>query len=119
MNHKPNTNMGGYWVFPGGKAEPDECEYDTAQRELQEEVGLDIDFTGQMTEFMKVICHDWIATYYTFVIGEHDVNKMIICSREFSEHKWVTLSELKHIISTDKCSSHFGPLLVKLNKMLD
>ena len=39
---RPEKVLGGYWEFPGGKVEPNEEHITTLQRELLEELGLEI-----------------------------------------------------------------------------
>jgi len=38
----PNEHLGGYWEFPGGKCHETETLEQCAQREIKEELGLEI-----------------------------------------------------------------------------
>ena len=39
---EPNSHLGGYWEFPGGKREPGESLEECLKRELLEELGVEI-----------------------------------------------------------------------------
>lgn len=49
----------GYWEVPGGKVEKDETIFQALQRELQEELGIDI----QSSEELTVLEHDYPHAY--------------------------------------------------------
>jgi mutator protein MutT len=51
----PGSPMPGYWEFPGGKCERDECPADAAMRECREESGL----TVEIRSTRGVVTHDY------------------------------------------------------------
>lgn len=85
--HKPH---GGYWEFPGGKIDQDESPHQSLQRELKEELAIDISI-GPVLE--TVFYHySWgsvliIAYQCDWLHGE-------IQHLEVSDHQWVTPNAL-------------------------
>ena len=45
---QPGVHLAGLWEFPGGKIDPDESHAAALRREIQEELGVDID-VGDLT----------------------------------------------------------------------
>jgi 8-oxo-dGTP diphosphatase len=105
--HKP---QGGLWEFPGGKIDPDESPANALQRELKEELDLDI----CVEEVIDVL-------YYRYSWGPVLI-LAYLCSitsgtprnLEVAEHKWAPLQELQHfdMLPADK------PLIAKLQKFI-
>jgi len=52
---KAEKPLGGYWEFPGGKVDPDESESDALNRELKEELAMQVEIN---THF-KTIIHQY------------------------------------------------------------
>ena len=86
----PSAHQGGLWEFPGGKVERGEALHKALQRELQEELGIDIG----ATEPLIVIHHDY---------GDKQVLLDVHLVRDFAGQaqglegqplRWVTASEL-------------------------
>lgn len=80
-----------HWEFPGGKQEPGETPEAAAERELKEEMGIDVTAIGQL----PVVEHDYPHA--------HVVLTPVLCRRTAGEPRaihcvdprWVTLEELK------------------------
>jgi len=52
---KIEKSLGGYWEFPGGKVEPNESQEDSLERELREELDMEV----KVGEFFKSVVHDY------------------------------------------------------------
>src|SRR6266404_7123887 len=48
----PGAHLGGFWEFPGGKREPNETFAECLQRELREELGIEIE-VGELIETIR------------------------------------------------------------------
>lgn len=83
-------SYGGYWEFPGGKIEPNESSRDALQRELKEELDIDVinahflfSYTHTYPE-RTVLLEVWLVTQFS---GEP-------YGRENQILHWATMTEL-------------------------
>ena len=84
-----------YWGFPGGKVEDGESIQHAAQREVWEEIGIEVDMADVIGEIcIRATYSDWVRTNYLFLIDiwkgmpeniEHDIH---------SNMEWFTLDDL-------------------------
>lgn len=92
--HRPaHAYKGGVWEFPGGKIEGGETDFIALQRELAEEVGVQVVTAEPFLSYRydyperQVQLAVWLVTAFT---GE-------AVGREGQEIKWVKLMELMHL----------------------
>ena len=79
----------GYWNFPGGTAEEDESDYETALRETEEETGIKPDQ-------IKVYKHITVRGY-TMYLGTVESELVPTLDHEHSEWKWVEINSVLSI----------------------
>ncbi|WP_206606351.1 (deoxy)nucleoside triphosphate pyrophosphohydrolase [Steroidobacter cummioxidans] len=89
----PGKHMAGGWEFPGGKLEPQELPIAGLQRELREELGVEVIEATQLIKYehgysdRRVLLDLWLVPRYT---GEPR-------SVEGQPLQWVTLDELETV----------------------
>lgn len=84
------TRHAGLWEFPGGKLDPGESPQEGLQREIREELGIEV----SVGEVFDVVYHryDWgavllLAYHCQQLSGE-------ILNLQVAEHRWVALADL-------------------------
>lgn len=95
-----NKRLGGYWEFPGGKLEPGEAPKDGLQRELREEIALEI----EVDQLLKQVHHryDWGNVRIDGYLCRY--NGGTIRHLEVADHAWVPFDQLDNyrILPADK-----------------
>lgn len=90
----PHKSLAGYWEFPGGKVEAGETDQNALEREIAEELGVEI------------IVGDYLATSYNKA-GELDLELVayfaqlvgddIRSSADHDQLRWLTMDELSTV----------------------
>jgi len=83
-------SMGGLWEFPGGKVEPGETIEKCIQREIWEELAIEI----AVGEHLITINHTYTEFKVTLIVHHCTHVKGTPQTIECSEVRWVTLDEL-------------------------
>ncbi len=87
-----HLHMGGFWEFPGGKLEPGESVFGALQREIKEELALQVHSAEPILRIpfdypeKSVVLHVWRVTHFSGV--EQSVESQPL--------RWVYPSELAH-----------------------
>jgi len=84
----PHKRHGGLWEFPGGKCENGESDAEAIQRELAEELAVDVIAVGQQLYAI----HD-PGSQFLIAFVPVEVQGQLTCL-EHSELRWGTLDEL-------------------------
>lgn len=85
-----DKQQGGFWEFPGGKLQSDETPQQALQRELREELDLEI----EVGAIFEAVYHryDWgpvlILVYECRPLGE------VIRNLEVDDHRWLAVEQL-------------------------
>jgi A/G-specific adenine glycosylase len=82
--------LGGLWEFPGGKIEPEESVEDCVRREIQEELGIEIEVLD------RLITLDHAYTHFKVTLNVFNCKHLSGDPQpiECDEVKWVTLDEI-------------------------
>ena len=85
-----NAILGGLWEFPGGKIEPGETVTDCIQREIREELGIEVIVGNKLIEIAHTYSNFQVTLYVyhcQHLQGEPQ-------PLESDEVRWVTVDEL-------------------------
>jgi A/G-specific adenine glycosylase len=87
---RPEGLLGGLWEFPGGKIEPGETVEACIQREIQEELGIEIEVGD------RLITIDHTYTHFRVTLNVHHCRYISgePMPIECDEVRWVTLAEI-------------------------
>jgi len=100
LNKKAGAN--GHWGFPKGHREGTENEYETASRELFEEVGINVVFCGTEKAVSTYSPKENVtkdAVYFLATIRNNEHIKLQ--SSEIADYRWCNYSEAKHLLTYD------------------
>lgn len=103
--------LGGLWEFPGGKQEPDEAMEDTVQRELKEELGIDVSIRKP---FMKL---DHAYSHFKITMHAYlcDLESGAPEPKSSQEIRWISINELEDY-PFPKANRRLTEKLMNLNK---
>lgn len=100
LNRKNNAN--GHWGFPKGHVEGNENEYQTAAREILEETGLNVVFTGSeryVSHYSPKPGIEKDVVYFLATLRDDQTVKLQ--KEEVADYKWCTYSEAKQLLTFD------------------
>ena len=111
-------------IAVGGHISAGETPFNSATRELQEELGLDInDYDIVEADRIKeqltnngIISNEFVSIY--IIYGDVDISKIKLQEEEVSEAKWVSKQELNELIKKREILPHVREYEI-LNTLLD
>jgi 8-oxo-dGTP diphosphatase len=89
----PGAPLAGSWEFPGGKREPGEAPLAALERELREELGIEV----LEAEPVLVLEHDYPDKRVRLDVWHVRRYRGEITAREGQPLRWVTVAECRHI----------------------
>lgn len=100
------TPMAGFWEFPGGKRRPEETPRAALDRELNEELGIEV----QEAEPFLTLVHDYPDKRVQLDVWRVLRFGGVVAAREQQPLRWVTLAELAEV----RLLPADGPILEQL-----
>ncbi len=90
-----------YWGFPKGHMESGENEIETAQREIKEEVGLEVEIVTQKRYVLKYTIDNEIYKTTVLYVAKPKNEQIKIQESEIEKAKWYSFKEALDILSFD------------------
>ncbi len=92
-----NPQMPGIWELPGGRMEPGENPFEGLQREMREEVGLEITVLNPMKVHHFTRADGQIVTLIVFLCKSKETE--IFLGKEPEAAKWMEINQAKLLIT--------------------
>ena len=90
---RAGTHMAGLWEFPGGKSLPGEAPFAALHRELDEELGIDV----QDAEAWFELVHEYPDKHVRLDIWRVRRYAGDVTAREGQQLRWVTVDEFEEL----------------------
>ena len=87
-----------FWGFPKGHVEFNETEFETALREVKEEVGLDVIIDEETRYEINYIVRNEIDKTAVYFIATPKSKKIILQPEEIEDSRWCTYEEAMNLI---------------------
>lgn len=105
-----NSNEGLGWILPGGHLEPGEWIVDCVNREVHEELGIEIDLIGRLPE-VEVLTDERHLLIFPFIAKIKSGQDIQVDNIEFSAAEWVSFETAEQTMN--KMYATAIPLLKK------
>jgi 8-oxo-dGTP diphosphatase len=94
----PHSSYGS-WQIPGGGLEFGESVEECLQREVQEELGIEVTRISMLNQIFHQVRNNWHGIFITFVCEMKDPNVQIKINNEASDYGWFTIEDIKNLVS--------------------
>ncbi len=103
--------QGGFWEFPGGKLHSDETPQQALQRELREELDLEV----EVGAIFEVVYHRYDWGPVLILVYECRPLSTVIRNLEVDDHRWISVEQLSEydLLAADR------PIIDKLLRQRD
>ncbi|KAL4223108.1 hypothetical protein ACF0H5_016581 [Mactra antiquata] len=97
------------WKFPGGHADKGEDIFETAQREVREETGIETEFVGIVSFRHQTQYRYGCADFYFICLMKPINNQQTInaCTQEIADCKWIDIDEYLEDPDVTDANRHF------------
>lgn len=103
----------GHWGFPKGHREGTENEYETAQREIMEEIGISVVFCGNTKAVTTYSPKEGVTKDAVYFLATPKSDQKIRIQRsEISEYSWCSPEKARILLTYD------APVLEKIQKYM-
>ena len=100
-----------FWGFPKGHIEHDETEVETAKREVQEEVGLNVEIDESKRYEIKYIIDDKIEKTAVFYLAKALSDEITKQEVEIADVKWCEFYEALDVLTYDNTKELFRKVI--------